>query len=125
MGISPAQFEAMQARQLAKTNRGQPVAAKEGCERESKLHEQIAAELQRRRWYAVHSRMDQATTTQSGVCDFICAAPGGVVYWVEVKRRGAKLTKDQAITRHVLLALEHKHRVVYSFQEFLDFVGAT
>jgi hypothetical protein len=101
-------------------------SAGEPVERESDLHDQIEAELKRRRWYYVHSRMDRATTTQLGVTDFIIAAPptGNVgqprTFWVECKREGEKLNKEQTVTKHVLLALGHKHFVVFSFEEFLD-----
>ena len=91
--------------------------------RESELHEQIEDELNRRRWYFVHSRTDKKTTTQLGVPDFIIAAPEKFdrvsTYWVEVKRKGGKLTPEQTITRHVLQSLGHKWACVYSFEEFL------
>ena len=90
---------------------------------ERDLHDEIEAELKRRSWYYVHSRMDRATTTQKGVTDFIIAAPGGVSFWIEAKRMGGKLTPEQTVTRHVLLGLNHYHKTVFSFKEFFEFVG--
>ncbi len=85
---------------------------------ESDLHKAIEAELKRRRWYYVHSRMDKRTTTQLGVTDFIVAIPGGKTLWCEAKRKGGKLSQEQNITRHILLASGHWHEVVYSIEQF-------
>ena len=87
---------------------------------ESALHELISAELRRRRWYFVTSRMDKRSTNQVGTPDFIVAKPDGVTIWAEIKRKGSKLTPEQNITRHVLLALGHKFCVCYSMDEFLE-----
>jgi len=103
--------------------------------KESVLHDQIIAECQRRRWWFAHSRMDKKTTQSKGIPDFIIAASSTSIkafadyynkpmntpltYYIEVKRKGAKLTKEQNITRHVLLALGHKWACVYSYPEFL------
>src|SRR5208282_3971144 len=93
-------------------------AVKDGSERA--IHDQIEATLKFKRWYYVHSRMDKPATNQVGTCDFIIAAPGGRTFWIEVKRKGGKLTPDQSITRHILMALGHKYAVVYSYQNFLE-----
>lgn len=100
----------------------------DGVGLESELHKAIEAELKRRRWYYVHSRMDKRTTTQLGVTDFIVAipAPAGTkpkTLWCEAKRKGGKLTKEQNITRHILLAAGHWHETVYSFEEFLSLLN--
>lgn len=116
MPITPAQFREMEARIAPKCVCDRAVA---GVEHESDLHDQIAAELVRRRWYFCHSRMDRPTTTQKGVVDFIIAAPDGITYWCEVKRKNGKLTPEQNITRHVLLGLNHRHFVARSMDEFL------
>lgn len=96
----------------------------QGVKMEGGLHDKIEEELKRRRWYYVHSRMDKRTTTQLGVTDFIIAIPEngemhGRTLWLEAKRHGAKLTKEQNITRHILLASGHWHEVVFSFAQFL------
>lgn len=98
----------------------------QGVKMESDLHDKIEAELKRRRWYYVHSRMDKPTTTELGVTDFIIAVPrlGAERHcrtlWLEAKRHGAKLTKEQNIVRHILLAAGHWHEVVYSMKQFLQ-----
>ena len=117
MPITTAQFEQMRARvaPIKVSENEMPTFVKE-----SDLHDQIAAELVRRRYYFVHSRFDRPTTTQKGVVDFIIAAPDGTTYWCEVKRKDGKLTPEQNITRHVLLGLNHRHFVVRSMSEFLE-----
>ena len=98
----------------------------QGVKLEGELHDKIEAELKRRRWYYVHSRMDKPTTTELGVTDFIIAVPANAAgefprtLWLEAKRHGAKLTKEQNIVRHILKAAGHWHEVVYSMKQFLE-----
>jgi hypothetical protein len=124
--ITPAQYEEMKARLSGPGDKGlhAPSSKEAYPGLESDLHDQIVAELIRRRWFFVHSRMDCRTTTQKGVPDFICAAPGNPpdTFWIEAKRKGAKLSKEQNITRHILLALGHKYKIVYSIKDFLDLI---
>ena len=130
--ITPAQLQDMQARVARGSKRAIPTPqdsisgtlTPKPCQdsREASIHAKIEAELVRRRWYYVRSRFDRATTQQPGVPDFICAAPYGKTYWIEVKKPGGKLTKEQNITRHVLMALNHNYFTVYSFAEFLDVI---
>jgi hypothetical protein len=87
--------------------------------KEAQLHTIIEDELKRRRWYYVHSRTDRATTQQAGVPDFIVAAPNGKTFFCEVKRKGGKLSVEQNVTRHILLALGHHFAVVFSMEDFL------
>lgn len=87
---------------------------------ESDLHDLIAAELRRRRYYFVRSRMDKRSTNQVGTPDFIVAKPDGVTVWCEIKRKNGKLTPEQNVTRHVLLALGHKFCVCRSMDDFLE-----
>jgi RecB family endonuclease NucS len=117
--ITPEQFREMEARVAPKCSENEMPSFR----KESDLHDKIIAELIRRRWYFVHSRMDCRTTQLKGVPDFICASPDGRTFWIEVKRKGAKLTKEQNVARHCLLVLGHKWACVYSFQEFLTAVN--
>ena len=121
MNPTTAEYEMMRARTLTAIGKLKPEDAV-APDRESKLHDQIEAELKLRRWYFVHSRMDRASTQQAGVVDFIIAAPHGITYWVECKKRGNKLSKEQNITRHILNALSHRYATVYSFEESLKFL---
>ena len=114
--ISKFQFEEMK-RRLS------PKIKPEKIEREGDLHDEIEATLKFKRWYYVHSRMDRATTSRAGTPDFIIAAPGGVTYWIECKRKGGKLSVDQNITRHILGALGHKFALVFSLQDFLNVIN--
>lgn len=111
------------AHQAKFTPKHEQPAYVEGVKLEGDLHDKIEEELKLRRIYYVHSRMDKPTTTKLGVTDFIIAMPGGVTLWLEAKRHGAKLTKDQNIVRHILLAGNHWHEVVYSFKQFLNIIG--
>ena len=86
--------------------------------KESELHKLIEAELKKRRWYYVHSRMDKASTQQAGVPDFVIAASDGITIWIEAKKKGNKLSKEQTITRHCLLALGHHYATVYCFADY-------
>jgi hypothetical protein len=86
--------------------------------REAALHLLIEDELKRRRWYYVHSRTDRATTQQAGVPDFIIATPNGKTLWIEAKRKGGKLSVEQNVTRHILLAMGHHFAVVFSMEDF-------
>lgn len=128
MGIARKDFEAMKARTLKVISNLTPDDAFTG--READLHRQIEVELKHRRWYYVHSRTDKRTTTALGVPDFIIAGKSDsnfdgepVTYWIEVKKRGGKLTPEQTITKHLLTALGHRYATVYSFAEFLEAIG--
>lgn len=100
----------------------------EGVDDESKLHEQIIAELNRRRYYFVHSRMDRATTQARGVPDFIIAIPGTLntrprTLWVEAKRKGGKLTPEQAGALAWLDRDGHETSIVYSLTGLLKAIA--
>jgi len=86
--------------------------------REKDIHGEIIDECKARGWYYVHSRTDAPTTTALGVTDFIIARSGGVVWWVEVKRPGQKLTLEQAAVRVMLLHLNQNYALVHSLEEF-------
>lgn len=93
-----------------------PEDAWEGLE--SVLHEKISEDLQRRRWWFCHSRTDKRTTQQLGIPDFIVAAPLGISWFFECKKKGGKLTKEQNIARHCLLSLDHIYSVIYSMEDY-------
>ena len=125
MNITRTEFEALQAK-LDKARKqpanapGCPPASFDG--KEAELHQQIESWLKSKRFYYVHSRTDQRTTQAKGVVDFIVAMPGGKVAWVEIKRKGGKLSPEQVVVRHVLLALGHHYACVYSLAEFIEAV---
>lgn len=132
MTISRTEFEMMQMRVEAgkrvKSPKVEIVDAFEGLE--SELHDKIAEDLRARRWYFVRSRMDKRTTQKKGVPDFIVAGISHsnydnepVTHWIEVKRKGEKLSTDQNIAKHCLLALGHRWHCVYSFNDYLRAIG--
>jgi len=113
--ITQFQLDEMQ-RRLSKgkpePSNGEPVG------RERDLHDAIEADLKLRRFYYVHSRTDKRTTNQLGTPDFIIGCSDGIVIWMEVKKKGAKLSKEQSIARHCLLALGHHYFTVYCWQDY-------
>lgn len=113
--ITTAEFHAYNARR----RKPQIVDPSHGVDLEIPLHGEIENELNRRRIYYIHNRTDKRPTNQIGATDFTIAMPGGKTLWMEVKKRNGKLTKEQNITRHVLLSAGHWHEVVYSFEDFL------
>jgi hypothetical protein len=90
-------------------------------DKESDIHDQIVAECRKRRWYFVHSRTDKRTTTAIGVPDFVIAG-FDKVWWIEVKRPNSKPTREQVAVGIALKSLNQNYSVVYSFEEFLNFV---
>lgn len=119
MRMSQQQADAHQAKHAPKA--GCPVDAFEGLEKD--LHALIIKECQKRRWFVVHSRTDKRATNQIGCPDLIIAAPN-TTYWLEVKRKGGKLSAEQNVIRHCLLSLGQRYATIYSLQQFLDFVDA-
>lgn len=91
----------------------------DGCSDESKLHEQIIAEVRARGWYVVHSRLDRRTTNAVGTPDMVIAANNGKTYWLELKTAKGKLTREQSGTIHWLQTLGHTAEVVRSLGDFL------
>lgn len=117
MTISQFQYEQM----LARTEK-QRVPPKDVPNiAESELHEKIAEYCRLKGWLAVHSRMDKPTTQALGVTDFIVVRPCTVLF-IEVKRKGRKPTMEQLAFGAQIKKLGWPHAVVYSFQEFLNFV---
>lgn len=117
MGFSTAQLVQLQYN-LAR-GRKQPLEpANAYAGPEKNLHDKIEDDLRRRRWFYEHNRMDMATTGALGETDFTIAAPLGVSAWLEVKRKGKKLTKEQNIARHCLLALGHLWFLIYSMEDY-------
>ena len=115
--ITTEQFHEMERRLAPKV--AHHASTPKAVERERDLHDEIEADLKARRWYYVHSRFDQPTTTRLGVTDFIIAAPNGITFWIECKKNGGKLSEHQTVTKHVLNALGHRHFVVFNFQEYI------
>lgn len=92
----------------------------DAVERETDLQEQIEAELRRRGWPFVRTRMDRATTfTMPGIPDFVIAAPAGETLWLECKSRHGKQTTEQRGFQMLLERQKHRYALCRSFEEFL------
>lgn len=117
--FSQTDLDNYQARQVR-----QPAKVDDGEAKESDLHDKILAECKRRGWVAVHSRMDKATTTASGVFDFIIFADKGRIFVVEAKSKIGKLSPAQSAFMCHLSNLGHGSAAVRSFREFVQWINA-
>jgi len=91
--------------------------------KESELHSQIEDYLKMNRFYYIHSRTDKRSTNNIGTPDFVICGPNGSTWFVEVKRKNGKLSKEQTVVRHILLALGHKYAVIHSMTEMIYFIN--
>ena len=117
--MTRAEYDALLARQ----SKPEMVSDYASVDEESKLHDQILAECARRRWYVVHGRMDRRSTVGVGTPDFIIAADGGRIFWIEAKAKTTKVSTEQAAAHHWLIRLDHSTHIVRSFKAFLDIVS--
>lgn len=117
------------ANRLAKQAKPSPETGRviaKAVESEIKLHEAIMAycDAQWPRWLCVHSRMDEPTTCQKGVADFIIFAPHKV-FCIECKAKGKKQS-DAQLGWQVQLNMVKNENVVYAvvwgMEEFLEVV---
>lgn len=92
---------------------------------ESKLHAKIMEECGKRRWMFFHGSMAHKSKRTAGETDFTIAADNGVVFFIEAKRKGEKLSEAQNIVRHCLIAKGHRWACVYSFKDFISFIEKT
>jgi len=95
-------------------------APPDAIQRESDLHDQIMADIRRRGWLAVHSRMDMATTTAVGVPDFVIMGDKGRIWWIECKAKRGKLEPEQLAFHAQAARLGHKVSTVWNFTEYLN-----
>lgn len=105
-------YEARQAKPLAKSEGGEA--------KEADLHDKIMSECKRRGWCVVHSQMNKATTTASGIADFIIYADLGRVFTVEAKSSIGKLSTSQMAFMKHLEVLGHKCHAIRSMREFME-----
>jgi hypothetical protein len=97
-------------------------AAEQFTGKEEELAQLCIAEIRRRRWYFTRNTPGRYSTGTPGTPDLIISADKGITFYCELKKKGNKLSEAQNVTRHVLLALNHRHAVIFSFQQFLDFI---
>lgn len=97
---------------------------RKGVEKESELHNDIAAYCRSRGWLAFHGSMAQRSHRSLGEPDFTIFADAGRVFVVEAKTRNGKLRPEQLGVKVMLETLGHGHRyaVVRSMEDFLKLV---
>ena len=126
MSTSQFQYEQMLARLAANNGRElnaqSPGASAAPVERESKLHEQITDYCNSKLWVPIHSRMDQPTTTEKGVSDFIIVGEFPKLWFVEAKRSGNKATMEQLSFLARVRRLGWPQGVVHSMEEFGELI---
>jgi Holliday junction resolvase-like predicted endonuclease len=87
---------------------------------EESLHNQILSYCKGKGWIALHGRMDRISNRSLGEPDFVILADGGRVFFVEVKTKTGKLSREQAGMQIWAAKLGHKIAVVRSFEAFLE-----
>lgn len=96
---------------------------KHGVELESVLQDEIENYCRNKYWPFVRCRMDKATVfTFPGVPDFVIAADGGRVFWIETKSKSGKQTTDQLGFQMLLERGGHSYCLIRNFQQFLEAV---
>lgn len=87
-------------------------------QRESDLHALIMDDCRAMGWQFFHGAMSARTHRTLGEPDFIIAADGGRVLWVECKRRGQKLSPEQRAVEAGLRVNGHVLHVVHDWEEW-------
>lgn len=98
----------------------QPVS--EGCDDESKLHDDIKKECRHRGWLFFHGSMAHRSRRTLGEPDFTICADNGRVIFVEAKTRTTKPSPVQLGVKLWAENLGHKIHVVRSLAEFLKVI---
>jgi hypothetical protein len=94
--------------------------ASEGVEKESDLHAQVVAECKRRGWICMRGSMAEPTARPIGEWDATILADGGRVLFVEMKRKGGKLSPEQAGMIQWAGNLGHRVHVIYNLEQFIE-----
>jgi hypothetical protein len=92
--------------------------AGEAAERESELHEEIAAECRRRGWLVFHGSMAHRARRTPGEPDFEIVCEWPRVLLVECKARDEKPSRDQQAVAAHARKLGHVVHLVRSVGEF-------
>ena len=116
VSMTSLEFEAY----LARAGGQRASAPPDAIQRESDLHDLIMADIRRRGWLAVHSRMDMATTTAVGVPDFVIMGDKGRMWWIECKATGGKLTPEQQAFHAQAKHLGHIVTTVWNFDGYIQ-----
>jgi len=111
---------------------GNPLPDPEAFEgKEEELAQLCISEIRHRRWYFTRNAPGRRQTATAGTpdliiagIDFIDGVQTPVTFWIELKKKGGKLSPEQTVTKHVLTALGHRYACVYSYEEFLAVIDS-
>lgn len=120
MGISPADYNLMQARlslAVKDTKFDVPISREE--KREAGLHNEILDYCRTKGWLANHGSTAHRTHRTPGEPDFVILMDGGRVLLVECKTADGKISMEQLAYQAQAKRLGHTVHVVRSFDEFL------
>lgn len=94
-----------------------------GVDRESDLHNDIAAYCRSKGWVVVSSRFGKPSMNKAGVADFIIFASNGRVIVAEAKTRTGKQSSEQKGFQMMLEINGHRYHLVRSMADFLEAIG--
>jgi hypothetical protein len=89
---------------------------------ESDLHNAIIDYCRSKGWIYLHGSMAHRTFRSVGEWDFTIVADKGRTFFVECKKTGGKLTKEQAGLHAWAVKLGHVVHTVYCMEEFVKLV---
>jgi hypothetical protein len=87
---------------------------------EWKLQSKIEKYLKENGLYGIHDRSRGAN--KAGQPDLVIALHEGRTVWIEIKGAKGRMSRDQILTRKMLLSLGHEFYEVRSFKSFLNIV---
>ena len=119
--ISQQQLRDMEARLYCKKR--QPVSPT-AVEDESQLHNDIIDYCKSKGWLPLHGSMAHRTFRTEGEWDFTIVADNKRVFFIECKKRGGKVTTEQAGLIMHAARLGHAVYVISSMDDFRNVVEA-
>ena len=112
-------LSAYQAYLAKESARNRVPAPDDAADDEGELHRQIKEYCASKMWLVESGSMAHKTKRRAGECDLTVAMDNGKTAWVECKKKGGKLTPEQAETIHWLKRLGHIAFVCYSLEQFI------
>jgi hypothetical protein len=125
MGISNAEFLALQARVAGNFKQPPPAPSQDAVPVEIPLHKDIIkfCDSQRPRWKYIHARTDRESTIAEGAQDFTIFMPGARVLCVECKSKTGKLDPAQVVWAHEMRTNGFTVEVVRSMADFMAVIN--
>lgn len=115
------QLRDYEARAYARTSRGL-VEVGEPVTDEGELHNEIFDYCRSKGWIPLHGSMANRTHRTEGEWDFTIVADNKRVFFIECKKKGGKVTTEQAGLIMQAARLGHQVYVVYSMDDFLKVI---